>query len=76
MITETALITSSNKGISFKVTIRLGSKGIHIFLSGRNEEKVRDTETEKAKYVPFYHLNNMEPVMFFPVESNLKKYRF
>ena len=38
---KTALITGSNKGIGFETARQLGKKGFKVFISGRNEERVK-----------------------------------
>lgn len=37
---KTALVTGANKGIGFEIAKLLGQKGFHIFVTGRNEEKL------------------------------------
>ncbi len=40
-MSKTALITGSNKGIGFEIARQLGKKGFKVFISGRNEVKVK-----------------------------------
>ncbi|HTL81927.1 MAG TPA: SDR family NAD(P)-dependent oxidoreductase, partial [Bacteroidia bacterium] len=36
------LITGSNKGIGFETARQLGTKGHHVFISGRNEQRLNE----------------------------------
>ena len=49
---KTALVTGGNIGLGFETVKALASKGAHVLLAARNEEKGRSAVTEVQKLVP------------------------
>jgi NAD(P)-dependent dehydrogenase (short-subunit alcohol dehydrogenase family) len=39
---KTALVTGANKGLGFEIAKQLGLKGFHVFVTGRNEDNLRE----------------------------------
>ena len=49
---KTALVTGGNIGLGFETVKALASKGAHVLLAARNEEKGKAAVTEVQKLVP------------------------
>ena len=53
---KTALVTGGNIGLGFETVKALASKGAHVLLAARNEEKGKAAVTEIQKLVPNAHV--------------------